>query len=193
MSLSDVEVEETLVKVQKKGLAIKVTGGRVVRWRHALYEAWQVDKVELAVLAELLLRGPQTEGELRGRASRMEPIEDVEALRAVLRPLAQRRLVVYLTPEGRRGTVLTHGFHSPQELEHLRAGQAATLAEEPALPFAAEGPRSPSPRSDFESGLSQAQADIAALQATVAAMQKDLTAVMAQVASLREVVGKNPP
>jgi uncharacterized protein YceH (UPF0502 family) len=193
MNLSDVEVEETLVKVQKKGLAIKVTGGRVIRWRHALYEAWQVDKVELAVLAELLLRGPQTEGELRSRASRMEPLEDLEALRAVLRPLAQRRLVVYLTPEGRRGTVLTHGFHAPQELANMPTGPAVTPAEEPGLPFSPDIPRSPSPPSDLESRLSQAQADIAVIQETVAAMQKDLAAVMAQVASLREVIEKNTP
>ena len=79
-----------------------------------MYDAWKVGKVEAALLTELLLRGPQTEGELRGRASRMEPIEDLESLRALLKPLAERRLVVYLTPQGRRGTVLTHGFHAPK-------------------------------------------------------------------------------
>src|SRR6516225_7304859 len=102
LNVSDLEVEEALASVQKKGLAVKITGGRVERWRHILYEAWHVEKVELAVLAELLLRGPQTEGELRARASRMEPIADLEALRAVLRPLTQRRLIIYLMPEGRR-------------------------------------------------------------------------------------------
>src|SRR5262249_36671093 len=120
MELADHEVEDALLSAQKKGLTIKVTGGRVERWRHALYEAWKVDKVELAILAELLLRGPQTEGELRARASRMEEIPDLDALRALLRPMAERRLVVYLTPEGRRGTVLTHGFSPPAELERLR-------------------------------------------------------------------------
>jgi uncharacterized protein len=123
MNLSDVEVEEAMDSAQKRGLAIKVTGGRVERWRHGLYEAWQVGKVELAILAELLLRGAQTEGELRGRASRMEPIEDLDTLRSILKPLAERRLIVYLTPEGRRGTVLTHGFHAPEEVERLRARQ----------------------------------------------------------------------
>ena len=77
------------------------------------------DKVELAVLGELLLRGPQTEGELRARTSRMEPIDDLDALRGVLRPLVERNLVVYLTPEDRRGAVLTHGFHDPEELKRL--------------------------------------------------------------------------
>jgi uncharacterized protein YceH (UPF0502 family) len=119
LNLNEEEVEETLDGCQKKGLVFKITGGRVERWRHVLYEAWRVSKVDLAVLAELLLRGPQTEGELRGRASRMEPIETLEALRAVLKPLAERKLIVYLTPQGRRGTLLTHGFHSPQELERF--------------------------------------------------------------------------
>src|SRR5207253_6572291 len=111
-----------------------ITGSRVERWRHTLYESWQANKVELAVLAELLLRGPQTEGELRGRASRMEPIDDVEALRGVLKPLAERKLVVYLTPEGRRGTMLTHGFHEPQELERIKA-RCANAASEPDAPL----------------------------------------------------------
>ncbi len=97
LNLSEDDAEEALRGCQQKGLAIRVTGsGRVERWRHNLYDALHVNKAELAVLAELLLRGPQTEGELRGRAARMEPIDDLDALRAVLRPLAERRLVVYL-------------------------------------------------------------------------------------------------
>jgi uncharacterized protein YceH (UPF0502 family) len=131
MELSDVDVEEALSDCQKRGLVSKITGGRVERWRHLLYETWRVDKVELAILGELLLRGPQTEGELRGRASRMEPIEDLPALRTALKPMVERSLVVYLTPEGRRGTVLTHGFHAAEELERLRSyhGSRADVAE----------------------------------------------------------------
>jgi uncharacterized protein YceH (UPF0502 family) len=125
LNLTDLVVEEALIRCQKKGLSIKITGGRVVRWKHNLYDAWNLAKVELAVLGELLLRGPQTEGELRSRASRMEPIDDLDALRNVLRPLVERKLVVYLTPEERRGAALTHGFHDPQELERLRSRIAA--------------------------------------------------------------------
>ncbi len=134
LNLTDEEVEEALTRCQKKGLAVKITGGRVVRWKHQLYEVWQIDKVELAVLGELLLRGPQTEGELRGRASRMEPIDDLDVLRGKLRPLVQRKLVVYLTPEERRGAVLTHGFHDPHELERLRTRLAAEPLDEVAAP-----------------------------------------------------------
>src|SRR4051812_1877081 len=70
LDLSDIDVEEALAACQQKRLAFKITGGRVERWKHNLYDAWKINKVEIAVLGELLLRGPQTEGELRTRASR---------------------------------------------------------------------------------------------------------------------------
>jgi uncharacterized protein len=185
MNLADHEVEDAATSAQKKGLTIKITGGRVERWRHSLYEAWRVGKVELAILGELLLRGPQTEGELRGRASRMEPIDDLEALRAVLQPLAERRLVVYLTPEGRRGTVLTHGFHEPQELERLRA-QHPTDAEEPsrggstasALRLPAAEPRGEGVREEM-----------AALQAVVADLEARVGDLAEQVRQIKQGLG----
>ena len=97
-------------------------------WRDDLYDRFTSSKVGMAVIAELLLRSPQTEGELRGRASRMEPIDDLEALRNVLHPLVERKLVLFLGPEGRRGTLITHGFHAAAELEGLRS-QAVVSAE----------------------------------------------------------------
>ena len=179
LNLSDQEVEDTLARCQKKGLAIKITGGRVVRWKHNLYDAWNVNKVELAVLGELLLRGPQTEGELRSRASRMEPIDDLDALRNVLRPLVERKLVVYLTPEERRGAVLSHGFHDPTELERLRSRIAAEPIATPT-----EAPSAPSPTvasaaqderlSALESELRMTREEVAALKTTLTAMQEEL-------------------
>ena len=176
LNLSDLEVEDVLVRCQKKGLAIKITGGRVVRWKHSLYEAWHVDKVDLAVLGELLLRGPQTEGELRSRASRMEPLDDLDALRNALRPLVERKLVVYLTPEERRGAMLTHGFHDPHELERLRSRHAAEpVADLPRTPSADLAPPIKDERwSELASGLSAAHDEIAALQQTVADLQDEL-------------------
>lgn len=172
LNLTDLEVEDTLARCQKKGLAIKITGGRVVRWKHHLYDAWHVDKVDLAVLGELLLRGPQTEGELRSRASRMEPINDLDALRNVLRPLVERKLVVYLTPEERRGAMLTHGFHDPQELERLRS----RIAAEPVLEVPHPGVLSVKDErlSELESGLNAAHEEIAALKQTVGGLQEEL-------------------
>ena len=121
MNLSEENIEDTLAGLQPKGYVTRIQGGRVERWRHNLYDQWAVNKVELAILAELLLRGPQTEGELRQRASRMEPIDDLDELRSALKPLTERRLVLFLGPEGRRGTMITHGFHAPKEVEMLKS------------------------------------------------------------------------
>ena len=137
MNLSEEDVEDTLLGLQPKGLVTRIQGGRVERWRHNLYDVWSVNKVELAILAELLLRGPQTEGELRQRASRMEPIDDLDALRCALKPLAERKLVVFLGEPGRRGTLITHGFHAPKELELLKThGPSRAGAVGGAVPLA---------------------------------------------------------
>jgi uncharacterized protein YceH (UPF0502 family) len=196
LSLEDVDIEEALATTQKKGLTIRVTGSsRVERWRHNLYEAWGLNKTEMAVVCELLLRGPQTEGELRGRVSRMEPLEDLDALRAVLKPLAQRKLVVYLTPEGRRGTTVTHGFHTPQELQRARDAVPAEAAATPAL--APVRPTSlPTPTislAQFEAELAavrtsseEARAAAKTAESRITELQAELTRTRNELAEVKE-------
>ncbi len=136
--LDEVEVEESLDALQRRGMVMKMTGSRVDRYRHLLYELWKVTKVEMAVVAELLLRGPQTEGDLRGRASRMEEIKTLEELREMLKSLAERKLVIYLSPPERRGSMVTHGFHEPAEFDREKTKHASGASEpEPAPPRAA--------------------------------------------------------
>lgn len=173
--LDELEVEAGIEALQPRGLVTRITGGRADRFRHELYNAWTSDGPQLAVLAELLLRGPQTKGDLRVRASRMAPIDTLEVLEEVLKPLVERRLVVYLTEPDRRGAVLTHGFHSPDELDRLRA----THGGAPASPGAAgetAAPRAvaPSALAALEAKLGAALEDIAGLQARVAALEKRL-------------------
>ena len=119
MHVTEEEVEATLEGLIRKDLVEPVYGGRVTHYRHKLYEKWTSEGKELAILAELLLRGAQGRGLLRARASRMDRIANVEELDGMLQRLAQRRLVVFLTPPQRRGTVVTHGFHTPEELDQL--------------------------------------------------------------------------
>lgn len=123
------DVEEALPALQSGGLVMKITGGRVERWKHLLYEKWNATATEMAVLAELMLRGPQTVGDLRGRADRMSAIAGLDELQAILKPLAERGLVVFLTDPDRRGAMVTHGFHTPEELAHAKshAGSAVVL------------------------------------------------------------------
>ncbi len=194
MNLADLQVEEALTGAQRKGLAMKITGGRVERWRHLLYETWQVDKVELAILAELLLRGPQTEGELRARACRMEPIADLDALRAVLKVLAARRLVVYLTPEGRRGTTLTHGFHAPEEVDRLRVKHGKDAEQAAADDKFVLSPRTvPSPNPEgpsmLEARVTELQAEITGLKISVAAFEDKFTSLLEQIRQIKEGLG----
>src|SRR5262245_38315429 len=139
LDLDDGQVEEVMGDLQKKGLVTRLIGGRVDKWKHNIYDVWKVSSVELAILAELMLRGPQTEGELRARASRMDDIADLDTLRQLLVPLKERKLVVYLTPENRRGSTLTHGFHDSAELQRLAVNLPAHLPDE----VAAHSPAAP--------------------------------------------------
>jgi uncharacterized protein len=185
MELEDDDVEEALSRCKAQGLVMKVIGGRVDRWRHLLYETWHVNKVELAILAELLLRGPQTEGELRTRASRMEPIDDLDALRSALKPLVQRKLVIYLTPEDRRGAVVTHGFHDPRELERLRAHHLAHPASVPEIGQRSTGSEpSSGPSRSFDDHLSTLQSQLLAAQNEINALRKTLAEQQAMMNNL---------
>ncbi|MHB1035876.1 MAG: DUF480 domain-containing protein [Pirellulales bacterium] len=125
MELEPEDVEESLDRLRGMGAVVIVQGsGRVSRYRHLMYEWLGVEKVELSVMTELLLRGAQTEGELRARASRMDPIADLAALRAELNSLTAKGLVIALTPEG-RGHVVTHALYEPREMEKLRKQYAS--------------------------------------------------------------------
>jgi len=131
MTLDLEEIQESLERLRLLGAIGVVEGyGRVPKFRHYLYEWLSVDKIELAVMAELLLRGAQTEGELRGRTARMEPVADLAALRPVLATLKSKGLLISLTPEG-RGHVVTHALYEPGELDDTGANAPRRQAVEP--------------------------------------------------------------
>src|SRR5215468_2127764 len=78
MTLDDFGVEKALDELRNMGAVSEVDWvGRVSKWKHQAYEWLGVSKPEIAVMTELLLRGAQAVGELRGRAARMEPIPDL--------------------------------------------------------------------------------------------------------------------
>ena len=72
----------------------------------------------------MLLRGEQTVGELRTRASRLEPIVDLHELQKLLEELTSRNLVVMLTPPG-RGQIVSHNVYPEWELDQLQKKVAA--------------------------------------------------------------------
>jgi hypothetical protein len=131
------DVEETLHGLRRRGVALLVEGGgRVAKWKHTAYD-WlglRGRAAELAILAELLLRGPQTEAELRARASRMDEIDDLPTLQGMLASLKDMGLVVYLSPPGqKRGVMVTHGLYPAEELARLRDSAATGGSEAHAM------------------------------------------------------------
>ncbi|MFT3881465.1 MAG: DUF480 domain-containing protein [Gemmatales bacterium] len=171
MDVSDAEVEEAIPNLKKLGLMQQILGsGRTDKFRHCLYDAMKLDKVQLAIIAELLLRGAQSEGDLRGRASRMEPIADLEALRPLVKTLAERGMVIYLTPEGRRGTMVTHGFHTAEELMLLKSRAERWAVEEPV----AAAPRSAPVTSSVEPRLVALEQAVTELREQVAELKRQL-------------------
>jgi hypothetical protein len=91
-SVSDEQVLAAVDGLRAKKLAFEVmlSGSRVAKYRHVAREVLEVTTSELVILAELLLRGPQTLGELRGRASRMHPLESLDIARNVIDSLRNR-------------------------------------------------------------------------------------------------------
>src|SRR6202161_2540300 len=81
MHLADDAVLQALRTLEQKGLAGKGDNmeGRVKKYEHRLADAFTFTRPETAVLCELLLRGPQTPGELRSRAERMHHFDDLDA------------------------------------------------------------------------------------------------------------------
>ena len=91
LAAADVEKGLGVLQYDKKLVGTySGVGSRAVKYTHRLLETLGVDTPELAVLCELLLRGPQTPGELRGRASRMHPFASPAEVRTVLDALAAR-------------------------------------------------------------------------------------------------------
>jgi uncharacterized protein YceH (UPF0502 family) len=92
MHLDDDAVLPALRTLEQKGLAGKGDNmdGRVKKYEHRLADVFNFTRPETAVLCELLLRGPQTPGELRSRAERMHHFDDLDSVNATLRHLIER-------------------------------------------------------------------------------------------------------
>ncbi|HML77497.1 YceH family protein [Geobacter sulfurreducens] len=164
MALEESDVVRALDGLKMKHVAIQAAdSGRVPRYRHILSERLRFSPAELAVLAELLLRGPQTLGELRTRAERMHPFADLTAVEQVLGELAERTppLVMRLPRQPGR---------KESRFAHLLAGEPDLSAEE--RPAAPEGARV------------QAMAE----NERIAALESEVAALRAEVAELRQVM-----
>jgi uncharacterized protein len=93
MNLNDDAVRQALHSLNEKGLAGNASGAgdsRVAKFEHRMQEAFNLPRPETALLCVLLLRGPQTPGELRGRAERLHRFEDLTDVQSTLQKLMTR-------------------------------------------------------------------------------------------------------
>lgn len=132
LSLEEPEVVRALDALKMKQLVVtSADGGRARKYRHILAERLRLGPAQLALLAELLLRGPQTVGELRNRGERMHPFPDLESVEGVLQELADLAppLVTRLPRQpGRKESRFTHLLAG----EPVAPEGEGTLPEEPA-------------------------------------------------------------
>jgi uncharacterized protein YceH (UPF0502 family) len=178
-SYDDLDVERALTELQGLGVVKEIDwAGRVAKYKHLAHEWFGVRPVELAVLTELMLRGPQSMGDLRTRASRMEAIEDLPALKSIVDGLVERGLMIELTPPG-RGQLVTHNVYPGPELAELRATQGAHAqggeptreASSDTLGGSATMPASP--RGDIAAELAELRAQVANLLERIDRLERD--------------------
>lgn len=141
MLLEDTDVVRALDSLRQKQMAHQSAEGvRAAKYCHNLESVLDLDPEDLAILAELLLRGPQTVGELRNRAERMHAVGDLGAVEELLQNLMEREepLVMRLPRQpGRKEHRFAHLLCGAPEV-----AETSTLATEPArLQVAAESDR----------------------------------------------------
>jgi len=174
MALTEEEVTEALDDLryeQHLVWHVDQAGSRVSKYRHGLLKAYNLNPRDLAVMCELMLRGPQTQGELRTHCERLAPFESVADVGDTLCELsdwAGTALVVQLPPgPGRREPRYAHCLGRPEDLEASAQADAAERAR-PAAPAAPSR-----------------EARIAALESELAALRSALAELQAQFDTFR--------
>jgi uncharacterized protein len=191
LELDERTVQQTVDDLGRKHLVVEKSGfgSRVPKYQHRFcnteYGTLKLDPQELAILCELLLRGPQTPGELRGRASRMAPFSDVSEVEAALTRLGEREdgpFVTRLAREpGRRESRYAQLFSGEVTGSAQQPESAdAALSSHPDLDKVAGEPRaSLSPETAFpdmrqEQRLARLEDEVRALRAELSDLRARL-------------------
>jgi uncharacterized protein YceH (UPF0502 family) len=133
MEATEAEVQAGIDNLRRLNLVVETSGGRVARYSHNLDRVLQVPAQSAALLASLMLRGPQTAGELRISCERLHRFSDISAVQGFLEELAARpagALVVELPRlPGARENRWAHLLSGTPQQEPAAAAGAATLEE----------------------------------------------------------------
>ena len=133
MEATEAEVQAAIDNLRRLNLVVETSGGRVARYSHNLDRVLQVPAQSAALLASLMLRGPQTAGELRISCERLHRFSDISAVQGFLEELAARPagpLVVELPRlPGARENRWAHLLSGTPQQESPAAAGTATLEE----------------------------------------------------------------
>jgi uncharacterized protein len=135
MTLDENAVRDALSSLQEKRMAGPTSGAdsRVTKYEHRLQEVFNFDRREIALVCVLLLRGPQTPGELRGRAERMYRFETLDDVQSALQKLMERQpQLVRVLPRqpGTKESRYTHLFSGNYIPETATAGESSSSETE---------------------------------------------------------------
>ena len=179
MTLDESSVRAALTTLQEKRMAGPAGGAdsRVTKYEHRLQEVFNFDRRETAVVCVLLLRGPQTPGELRGRADRMYHFEALEDVVSTLDRLAQREPPLVCILARQPGTKEYRYMHlfSGEPLEPtvsraaLERESIATATQESSIPAV---PPPAQRLAQLEDEVSRLRADLTEVQQQLATFRK---------------------
>lgn len=178
MDIDERTIDATMLELRTAGLARTVTGGRANKHRHVLGDAWGLSQGELAVVAVLFLRGPQTVNELRTRTDRLHGFDDNDAVERCLEGLASRHepFVAHLDRQpGQKERRWAHllGDHTAEPMPAAPGSAAApSVPASPPAPAAVDaapvaGGAQPSPASASNGEVEMLRAEVDRLRADV--------------------------
>jgi uncharacterized protein YceH (UPF0502 family) len=159
VAYDDATVRDALTRLGARRFTRLSGAGRAPKFRHLLDETLPMSPAARAVLTILMLRGPQTPGELKGRAERLHAFEDLGAVHAALDELMEAELARRL--DRRPGQKEERYAHALSEDDDEPAAHPAAPAAAPA-PAAPAAPRREAP--DAEERLARLEADVADLR-----------------------------
>lgn len=179
---TETQVVEALDRLKQDALTWRVSGARAERWQQNVDRRWHLNPAKKALITLLLLRGPQTPGELKSRAERMHDFPSVEEVEKTLQQMAagDEEAMVRELPRrpGQRETRWLHLFATADAQREIDAAFAGPVYED-------HGP----PRAERPPAVSGGGERLAALETALRDLEAEVTELRDELRELKEKLG----